>query len=177
MIPTLSVKGHRCTVSAYTRQGRALHLISLVGVRESVRAALTAMQHGHSAVLTESENTIVNLGYQSIKIIQGRLPNGAFHAIALGERVTQGDILIFKQGDTLPERFYTALLEKSTLPLHTSWQQRLLELAWEENVLTKLPSYGVQAYALSDNLTDYETTIRRALVSGELPEIGEAPCV
>lgn len=177
MFPTLSVKGHKCVVSAHARQSRALHLISLVGVRESVRASLAAMQHGRSAVLTEGETTLINLGYQNIKIIQGRLPNGAFHAIALGERVTQGDILILKQDDTLAERFYTALLEKSTLPLHTSWQERLLELAWEENVLTKLPSYGVQAYALSDNLTDYETTIRRALVSGELPEIGEAPCV
>lgn len=50
MIPTLSVKGHCCNVSAYAKQGRILHFISLVGVRESVRAAFAAMQHGHSTV-------------------------------------------------------------------------------------------------------------------------------
>lgn len=177
MIPTLSVKGHHCTVSAYAKQNRILHFISLVGVRESVRAALAAMQHGHSAVLSQGENTSVNLGYQSIKVIQGRLPNGAFHAIALGERVSQGDILILKEDDTLAERFYTALLNKSTLPLHTRWQERLLELAREENLLTKLSSYGVQAYALGDGLGSFETEVRRALVRRELPEIGEAPCV
>lgn len=114
----------------------------------------------------------MNLGYQSFKVIQGRLPNGAFHAIAIGERVTQGNILILKENDTLAERFYIALLGKSTLPLHTSWQERLLELARKENLLTRLSSYGIHAYALKD----YETQVRRALVSGELPEIGETPC-
>lgn len=176
MIPTLSVKGHKCVVSAHARQGRILHLISLVGVRESVRAALAAMQQGHSAVLTEGENTIVNLGYQSIKVIQGRLPNGAFHAIALGERVTQGDILILKKDDTLAERFYTSLLEKSTLPLHTSWQDKLLELAQDTNLISPIAAHGLRAYALGGNLSSFETQVRHALISRELPEIGEPAC-
>ena len=176
MIPTLSIKGHQCVVSAYARQHRALHLISLVGTRESVRASLAAMQHGHSAVLKSEDTTLVNLGYQSIKVIQGRLPNGAFHAIALGQRVTQGDVLVLRESDSLSERFYTALLTKSNLPLHSSWQETLLEIAQQGKLLTKVPSYSVQAYALSNGLGAFETQVRRALVSRELPEIGEPVC-
>lgn len=177
MIPTLSVKGHQCIVSSHARQGRILHLISLVGVRESIRAALSALQHGHSAALKTHKTTLVNLGYQNIKITQGRLPSGAFQAIAVGEKVRSGDILILPEGASLAERFHLALLEKSTLPLHTSWQDKLLELAQDTNLITPISAYGVQAYALSDNLSTFETHVRHALIRGELPEIGETQCV
>lgn len=173
---SLSVKGHQCVVSAYAIQGRQLHLISLMGVRESVRAALSAMQHGHSAVLKDDQTNLVSLSYQSIKVIQGRLPSGAFHAIAIGERVTSGGVLILKEGTSLAGRFYLALLDKSTLPLHTSWQDKLLELARETKLITPIAAYGVQAYALDTNLSSFETQVRHALIRGELPEIGETPC-
>lgn len=177
MIPSLSVKGHQCVVSAYTRQGRVLHLVSLIGIRESVRAALAAMQHGHSAVLKTNETTLVNLGYQSVKVIQGRLPNGAFHAVAIGEGIKNGDILILKDGMPLAERFYRYLITKSTLPLHSSWQERLLMLAETNGMITKLATHDIEAYIFDKPIGTFEALIRHALVNRELPEIGVTPCV
>lgn len=36
-------------------------------------------------MLKTYEVSLVNLGYGSVKVIQGRLPKGTFHAIAIGE--------------------------------------------------------------------------------------------
>lgn len=177
MIPTISVKGHHSVITAYATQGRQLHLISLAGVRESVRATLAALQHGHSGALKSDETTLVNFGYQSVKILQGRLLSGAFQAIAVGKTVTNGDILILKEKASLAKLFYHALLKKSTLPLHTSWQDKLLELAQETNLLTPISAHGVRAYALGSNLSTFETQVRHALIREELPEIGEPACV
>lgn len=176
MLPSLSVKGHECFATAYVKQGRSLHLISLVGVRESVRAALAAMQIDHSAVIQGKETSLVSLSSQSNRVVQCRLPSGVFHAIAIGERVTQGNILILKDGASLAERFYSALLDKSTLPLHSNWQDKLLSLSKHSQLLTPLASNGVQAYALGEQLGDFESQVKRALVNHELPEIGKPIC-
>lgn len=176
MIPSLSIKGHQNTVTAYVKRGHQLQLISLAGVRESVRAAIAAMQHHHSASLKTDQTTLVGLGYQNTQVIQGRLPNGSFHAIVMGESVTNGDTFIVKPGTSLAERLYHHLLQKSTLPLHTSWQPTILNLAQTDGSLQKLESYDLAAYTLQKPIGDLEAHIRHALIRGELPEIGDTPC-
>lgn len=144
-----------------------LHIISLVGVRENIRATLAATQHDYSVMPKTHE---VSLGYWSFKVIQGRLPSSAFRAIAIGESVIQGDILL-KQNQPLAERFYQHLIAKSTLPLHTSWPDKLLKIAQQEQMLGLLESHKLRGYALAQRIDTRETAVGRTLMNDGLPEI------
>ena len=123
MISTLSVKGHRCVTDAIVTHGQMLHLCSLIGTRESVRATIASLQNGQNGVLKSGSNhTPVSLGYQRISAAQARLPSSAFQAVMVGERVKDGIILVLQLQASLAERFYHSLIQKSTLPLHSAWQ-------------------------------------------------------
>lgn len=176
MISTLSVKGHRCVTDAFVTQGKILHLCSLVGTRESVRAIIAALQHGQNGDLKSGSNPVpVSLNYQRINAVQARLPSGAFQAVIVGERVKDGTILVLQPQASLVERFYHYLIQKSTLPLHSAWQDELLELAQTTTMLEKLPSLYLKGYGVCGDLTAFEGIIRRAIQKGELPDVrGEA---
>ena len=180
MIATVKAKGFRCyaeeAIFSGSREGYT-HLLSLVGTREAVKAVWARLMKGEGALLVDAaRSVVVRMDPQGGgKLLSERLPSGAFHGLLLSHTVLQGDVVVGEHETELPRRFYRHLCAQLRLPLHPAWAGWLWERALAAEVATRLESRRLHAFEVKLYRHDLEVAVRRALVAGELPEVGETP--
>ncbi len=177
MVPTIKIKGFRCSVEdAVFSNGTEeyAHVLSLVGSREAVKAVWARLMKGETAYLdTGPQVRAARMNtYEGGRLLTERLPSGAFHGLLLSKALLSGELVLCEREEDLPARFYNVLTQKLRLPLHKDWQDWLWDHALSTGMVDQMSSQRLHAYEVNLSVYNLETEVRHALLAGEMPEIG-----
>lgn len=177
MVPTIKIKGFRCSVEEAVFSNRKdgyAHVLSLAGSREAVKAVWARLMKGEAAYLdigpqvkTARMNTV-----EGAKLLTERLPSGAFHGLLLSNALLRGELVLCEKEEDLPASFYTVLTRMLRLPLHRDWRDWLWEHALSHGMVEQMASRRLHAYEVNLSVHNLEVAVRQALLAGEMPEIG-----
>ena len=177
MVPTIKIKGFRCSVEEAVFSNRKdgyAHILSLAGSREAVKAVWARLMKGEAAYLENGEqlravkmNTV-----EGAKLLTERLPSGAFHGLLLSQPLLRGELVLCEKEGDLPASFYAVLTRMLRLPLHRDWQGWLWEHALGNGMVEQMSSRRLHAYEVNLSVHNLEVAVRQALRAGEMPEIG-----
>ncbi len=176
MVPTIKIKGFRCSVEEAVfsngKDGYA-HVLSLVGSREAVKAVWARLMKGEAAYLdTGPQVKAVRMNtFEGGKLLTERLPSGAFHGLLLSKALLSGELVLCEREEDLPARFFHYLTQKLRLPLHSDWRGWLWEHALTTSMVEQISSQRLHAYEVNLSVFELEAEVRQALLAGELPEI------
>jgi len=176
MVPIIKIKGFRCSVEEAVFSNRKesyVHVLSLAGSREAVKAVWARLMKGEAAYLDMGQqvraarmNTL-----EGGKLLTERLPSGAFHGLLLSKALLNGELVLCEREEELPARFYTVLTRMLRLPLHRDWRDWLWEHALSNGMVEQMSSRRLHAYEVNLSVHNLETEVRQALLAGEMPEI------
>ncbi len=176
MVPTIKIKGFRCSVEEAVFSNRKdgfAHVLSLVGSREAVKAVWGRLMKGEAAYLdTGPQVKAVRMNTEGGgKLLTERLPSGAFHGLLLSKALLRGELVLCEKEEDLPARFFHLLTQKLRLPLHSAWRGWLWDHALGSGMVEQMSSGRLHAYEVNLSVYDLELEVRQALLAGELPEI------
>ncbi len=177
MVPTIKIKGFRCSVEeAVFSNGKDgfAHVVSLVGSREAVKAVWARLMKGEAAYLdTGPQIKVVRMNiFEGGKLLTERLPSGAFHGLLLSQPLLRGELVLCEKEEDLPAHFYNVLTRMLRLPLHKDWRDWLWEHALSNGMVEQMSSRRLHAYEVNLSVYNLEAQVRQALLAGEMPEIG-----
>ncbi len=176
MVPTIKIKGFRCSVEEAVFESRKdgfVHVLSLVGSREAVKAVWARLMKGEAAYLDLGQQVrAVRMNTEGGgKLLTERLPSGAFHGLLLSRVLLRGELVLCEKEEDLPARFFHYLTQKLRLPLHNTWRGWLWNHALGSGMVEQMSSRRLHAYEVNPSVYDLEVEVRQALLAGELPEI------
>ena len=154
MVPSIRIKGFRCTVEEAVfsngKEGYA-HVLSLVGSREAVKAVWARLMKGEAAYLDTGRQmkTVRMNTFEGGKLLTERLPSGAFHGLLLSKALLGGELVLCEREEDLPARFFHYLTQKLRLPLHSDWRYWLWEHALRTGMVKQLVSQRLHAYEVN----------------------------
>ena len=176
MVPTIKIKGFRCSVeeAVFTsRKDGYAHVLSLAGSREAVKAVWARLMKGEAAHFENGAQfrTVKMNTTEGAKLLTERLPSGAFHGLLLSNALLRGELVLCEKEEELPERFYTVLTRMLRLPLHKDWQVWLWNHALGNGMVEQMSSRRLHAYEVNLSVHNLEVAVRQALLAGDMPEI------
>lgn len=176
-IPTMSFGGFTAYVESYALGGYKVYYASLFGSLGIVKAISAALVAGKSISLhvpREFRKTVSKAFGRKYRMISKRLPSRALNIIVLVDYMIlshEHHFCFLTPGAGIVDRFFSQLVHRTEVPLHTSWKQWLWDAFQENDWAKKLPSFGIQAHSVSFTDSKLSQLLKQGIQTKQIPEI------
>ncbi len=178
-IPKMSFGGFSVYVEAYVLGGYKVYYASLFGSLGAVKAISAALVAGKSVSLHvpgEFKRTVSKQFGRKYRMVSKRLPSRALNTVVLVDYMFLSHerrfcFLVHDSDNPVVDRFYSQLVYRTEVPLHSSWAQWLWDEFCQKSWAGPLKCFRIQSYFIRFTDNKLSELLKRGVQTKQIPEI------